>query len=183
MVGARRQGLPRGTPQLQRLLQVRRSDAEVAGEACRDADILRHERQLEAGGEGAGQHLLRNLALGGTVAPGGSVDGFEHRPGIQAEGARNAQRLEPGERSRGAQVVVERLHRVARTERPDMEDVAAHGLQDRAHLLEGFAFAAYHDGERGVLRFGNRAGDRCVDQVNPPRLQGRGERSCRGRIR
>jgi hypothetical protein len=183
VVSSRRQRLLRGTPELQRLLQVGRRNAEVPGEPRGNADILRHERQLEAGGEGAGQHLLRNLALRGAVAPGGSVDGLEHRPGLQAEGPRDAQRLEPGERSRSAQVVVQRLHRVARTERPDMEDVATHGLEDRAHLLEGFAFAAHHDGERGVLRFGYRTGDRCIDQVDPPRSKGGGERPGRGWIR
>jgi hypothetical protein len=183
VVSSRRQGLLRGTPELQRLLQVGRRDAEVPGEPRGDAHVLRHERQLEAGGEGAGQHLLGDLAFRGAVTSGGSIDGLEHRPGIQAEGLRDAQRLEPGERSRGAQVVVQRLHRVARPERPDVEDVATHRLEDRAHLLEGFASAAHHDGERGVLRFGYRAGDRCIDQVDAPRLQGAGERPCRGWIR
>src|SRR5687768_6715706 len=116
--GARQGGLRR-FPQAQGGLQIRRLNAEVAREACRDADILRHQRELESRCESAGQYLLRNLALGGAVAPGGRVDRFEHRLRLETEGLRNQQRLEAREGAGCAEVIVQRLDRVSGPDRTD----------------------------------------------------------------
>jgi len=113
-------------PQPQGLLEIGRFHAEATGEAGGDADVLRHQRELEARGERAGEHLQRDLALGGVVAAGGGVHRLEHRLRFQAESTRYQQRLEAGEGAGRAKVVVQRFYRVPGAERADVEDALTH---------------------------------------------------------
>jgi hypothetical protein len=57
-------------PDLQGFIEVGGFDTEPPGNVLRNSNVLRHERQPEAGGESAGEDLLRDLALGGAVLPG-----------------------------------------------------------------------------------------------------------------
>jgi hypothetical protein len=88
MVSLRRQLPARVAPQPERLFQVGRLQLQAPRQVGGDGDVLRHQRDLEARGEGAGQHLLRDLALGGPVAAGGGIDGVEHRLRLEAEALR-----------------------------------------------------------------------------------------------
>jgi hypothetical protein len=171
MVSLRRQGALRVAPQPEGLAQIGRAQAQILRQPGGDADVLRHQRELEAGGKGAGQHLLRDLALGGAVPAGRGIDGFEHRPWIEAEGFRHQQDLEAGERAGRAEIVVQGLHGVPRAERSAVEDVLAHLLQDRPRALDIGARAAGHDGERRVLGFGNGARHRRVDHRDAVRSE------------
>jgi hypothetical protein len=181
MVSLRRQRALRVAPQPERLAQIGRAQAEVAGEAGGDAHVLRHQRELEAGGEGARQDLLRDLALRGAVPAGRRIDRFQHRLRIEAERPGHQQDFEAGQRARRAEVVVQRLDRVPGAERAAVEDIGAHLLQDRARTLDVRRRAADHDGERRVLRFGDRAGDRRVHHGDAVRGERASERpgACR----
>src|SRR2546423_7332643 len=79
VIGVARQRFLRRAPMLERLAKVGCVDAELLGQPRGDGDVLGHQRELEAGAEGAGQNLLGNLALGSVVAAGGGVDRVEHR--------------------------------------------------------------------------------------------------------
>jgi len=166
MVGARRKLAQRRAPEAQGLPEVGRFDAEVARHAGGDADVLRHQGELEAGSECPGQHLARNLALGGVVVPGGGVDRLEHGLRVEPERLRQQQRFEAGEGAGGAEVVVERLHRVAGAHRANMKDLVAELLEEGTRLRQRRLVAARHDGERRIARSGNRAGNRRIDQGN-----------------
>jgi len=65
----------------------------------------------------------------------------------------------------GGDVVVERLHRMARTERAGSEEPLAHVAQDRLNALDGSVVGgADHDGERAGFGPRHAAGNRRVDQ-------------------
>ncbi|HUN69036.1 MAG TPA: hypothetical protein VMU46_09575, partial [Burkholderiales bacterium] len=64
------QSSERVAPYSQRGVQIGRTDLRRPRDLRGDPHVLRHQRELEAGGEGAGEDLLRDLALGGAVLPG-----------------------------------------------------------------------------------------------------------------
>jgi len=183
MVRLRRQLPLRGAPQPEGLAQVGRLDAEVVREPGRDADVLRHQRELETRGEGAGQDLLRDLTLGRAVLAGRGVDRLDHRPGVQTERLRHQQRLEPGERAGRAEIVVQRLDRMAGAERAAMEEVLAHGAEHGLDLLHDSLVAAHHEGERAVARLGDRAGNGRIDHRDLFCRKSNSQRARAGRIR
>jgi len=157
VVGAGGQRAAGVAPVPERLLQVRRGHAGVARKPLRDADVLRHQGELEARGEGAGEDLLRDLALGGAVLAGGGVDHVHQRLRVEAERLADEQCLEAGDGARGAEVIVERLGGVPGPHLAAVEEVGAHLLEHRPHARDvGFA-PAHHDGERAVARLGDRA--------------------------
>ena len=182
MVSLRRQRALRVAPQPERLGQIRRPQSDALGELGGNADVLRHQRELESGGECARQDLLRDLALGGAVLSGGCIDRFQHRFGIEAERLRHQQDFEAGERACGAEIVVERLHRMAGAERPAMEDGAAHLRENGPRALHVGIRAADHDGERRVLRLRDRAGHRRIHHRDAVRRERAAERPRARRI-
>src|SRR5437762_145400 len=72
VIGIARQRLCRRAPMLERLTQIGRVDAQLLRQSCSDGNVLRHQRELEAGCKRAAQYLQRNLALGGVVMAGRS---------------------------------------------------------------------------------------------------------------
>src|SRR5258706_15286247 len=88
VIGVARQRFLRRAPVLERLAKVGCVDAELLGQARGDGNVLGHERQLKAGGKGAGQHLQWDLALGGVVVASRSVDRVEHRLWLEAQSTR-----------------------------------------------------------------------------------------------
>jgi len=98
-----------GAPEFRGLLQVGGLDLEGLGKPLRDSHILGHEGMREAGRESPGEHLLRDLALGGAVLSGRSIDHVDQGLRIEAEFFADQQRFHAGGRAGRAEVVVQRL--------------------------------------------------------------------------
>src|SRR6476659_2066927 len=134
MVSLLRQALRRVAPQPERRLEVGSGDAEVARERGGDADVLRHQGELETRSECAGENLPRDLPLGRVIPARRGVDRLQHRVRIEAEAAGDEQGLEAGDGAGGAEIIVQRLYRVPGAKGADVDDVLSQRLQNRQDL-------------------------------------------------
>jgi hypothetical protein len=136
---------------------------------ARRVQVLAHQRQREAAVEAARQHELLDLDLGRIVATGRRVEQPVGRRRIDAEALRGDQclagRQQPGRRH----VVVQRLQRMPRARRPDVQDRAAELREQRLRPLDVRRQTAHHDRQRGVQRPSHAARHRSVDHRDAPR--------------
>ncbi|MFN8512614.1 MAG: hypothetical protein U0841_08510 [Chloroflexia bacterium] len=130
----------------------RQRGARLRAERQREADILAHQVEPEAdrqrrgreeGGRGPGERAGR---------PGTGRDHLHQQREVGTRQRAERQRLADEHVVRPGEILVAELKDLAHADRPDVIDVLAHRLEDRAAGSEGGGVATDHDRQRRILR-------------------------------